>query len=150
MKSSVKFFLNASKRRMLVLTAVAIVLLVVTATAFMQRGTSIRRAESPVNLDAGRKSQEPATLAPDAITVGTYPFTNFSAIALEDMSSGTAQLVAANQEDTASSVTNIGFDFWFDGVRQTQFSVNANGLLKLGSGAVTTLPTNDLASTVNI
>ena len=149
MKSSVKFFLNASKRRVLVITAVAIVLLVVTATAFMQRGTSSRRTESPTNPASGQ-SQEPAVFSPDAITVGTYPFTNFSAIALEDMSSGTTQLVGSNQEDTASSVTSIGFDFWFDGVRQTQFSVNANGLLRLGSSAVGTTSGNNLASITNV
>jgi hypothetical protein len=116
----------------------------------MQRGTSIRRAESPINVDAGRQSQEPAVFSPDAITVGTYPFTNFSAIALEDMSSGTTQLVGSNQEDTASSVTNIGFDFWFDGVRQTQFSVNANGLLKLGSPAVLAADVNNLTNSANV
>jgi len=86
---------------------------------------------------------------PFAITSSTYSFTNSSSVALEDMSSGTTQLIGANQEDTASSLNNIGFDFWFDGQRQTQFSINANGLLKLGSPAVTTLSTNDLASIVN-
>jgi hypothetical protein len=52
------------------------------------------------------------------------------------MSTGTTQLVAALQDDTVSSVTNIGFDFWFDGVRHSQFSVNANGLARLGSTVV--------------
>ena len=37
-----------------------------------------------------------------------------------------------------SAVTNIGFDFWYDGVRFSQFSVNANGLARLGATAVGT------------
>ncbi|HEV7858018.1 MAG TPA: fibronectin type III domain-containing protein [Pyrinomonadaceae bacterium] len=73
----------------------------------------------------------------DAVTATTYPFTTSAGVALEDMSSGTTQLVAANVDDTASAVTNIGFDFWYDGVRFTQFSCNANGLCRLGSTAVT-------------
>ena len=58
---------------------------------------------------------------PDLITAGTYPFTSAAGVALEDMSSGTTQLVAPSVDDTASPVTNIGFDFWYDGVRATQF-----------------------------
>ena len=69
---------------------------------------------------------------PDLITAGTYPFTSASGVALEDMSSGTTQLVGPSQDDTASPFTNIGFDYWYDGVRTSQFSVNANGLLRLG------------------
>ena len=59
-------------------------------------------------------------------------------VALEDMSSGTTQLVAPCQDDTASAVTNIGFDYWYDGVPTSQFSVNANGLIRLGPTVVST------------
>ncbi len=52
------------------------------------------------------------------------------------MSSGTTQLVAADQDDTASAVTLIGFDFYFMGVRQDRFSVNSNGSLRFGATAV--------------
>src|SRR6266853_2241897 len=62
------------------------------------------------------------------------------------MSSGTTQLVTASQDDTASFVNNIGFDFWYDGVRFTQFSCNANGLCRLGSTVIDTAFTNSLAS----
>ncbi|MEO6324171.1 MAG: hypothetical protein ABIT01_07645, partial [Thermoanaerobaculia bacterium] len=72
------------------------------------------------------------------ITATSYPFTTAAGVALEDMSSGTTQLVAANLDDTASVVTAIPFDFFYDGVRFTQFSVNANGLAVLGPVAVTT------------
>ncbi|MFL6210217.1 MAG: beta strand repeat-containing protein, partial [Pyrinomonadaceae bacterium] len=88
---------------------------------------------------------------PDLVTATSYPFTSAAGVALEDMSSGTTQLVAANLDDTASGVTNLGFDFWYDGVRFTQFSVNANGLCRLGGTAVSTSFDNSTAfnSTTN-
>ncbi|MGB9178873.1 MAG: fibronectin type III domain-containing protein, partial [Pyrinomonadaceae bacterium] len=104
-----------------------------------------------------KKDQDPDSTdqvflpSPDTVTATSYPFTS-SSTALEDMSSGTTQLVAANQDDTASAVTNIGFDVWFDGVRQTQFSVNANGLMGLGAVAVNNGAsgrTNDFATATN-
>ncbi len=87
----------------------------------------------------------------ELISATTYGFTSPSA-ALENMTSGTTTLLAASLDDTASAVTNIGFDFWFDGVRFTQFSVNANGLMRLGAVVVdnsTTGRTNDFATTTN-
>jgi hypothetical protein len=56
-----------------------------------------------------------------------------------DMSTGTTQLVGAGLDATASAVTNIGFDFHFMGNRFTQFSVQEDGILQLGSTAA---PTN--------
>src|ERR1044072_1708203 len=97
----------------------------------------------------GRKAEQ--SPSSELISATTYGFTAASA-ALEDMSSGTTTLLGASLDDTASSVTNIGFDFWMDGVRFTQFSVNANGLLRLGSVVVdnsTTGRTNDFATTTN-
>lgn len=61
------------------------------------------------------------------------------------MSSGTTQLIAADQDDVASAVTNLGFDFFFQGVRYTQFSVNSNGILRLGSTSVGTTLYDPLA-----
>jgi hypothetical protein len=149
MERSVKAFLNAKKRQALAIATVGIITLAVTATAFMQRATRADHVERTSD-NPNAVAQAPDVLAPSAITVATYPFTNFSAVALEDMSSGTTQLVASNQEDTVSSVNSIGFDFWLDGVRQTQFSVNANGLIKLGSLVVSTASANDLANAGNI
>jgi hypothetical protein len=112
---------------------------------------SLRQLLSPDELKAQTDAQEPSidSFGPTLVTAGSYPFTALSAIALEDMSTGTTQLVASAQDDTASAVTNIGFDYWYDGVRQTQFSVNANGLLRLGGTAVSTGFTNSLASTTD-
>ena len=57
---------------------------------------------------------------PDLIGAGSYPFTSAAGVALKDMSSGTTQLVAASQDDTASAVTNIGFEYWYDGARASR------------------------------
>lgn len=62
----------------------------------------------------------------------TYPMSNASAIPLETPT-GAVQLIASGQNDVASAVTNIGFDFWYTGTRYTQFSVNENGVMTLGS-----------------
>jgi hypothetical protein len=90
--------------------------------------------------------------ASQLISASTYAFLPQNSVALEDMSSGTTQLVGPSADDTASAVTNIGFDFWYDGVRYSQFSVNANGLARLGSTAVATTfnnSTSGLDTTVN-
>ena len=50
---------------------------------------------------------------------------------------GSTQLVASGQDDGVSVVTNIGFTFTYAGTAYTQFSVNANGLMRLGATAVT-------------
>src|SRR5262245_41227169 len=44
--------------------------------------------------------------SPELITAGTYAFTNSGGVALENMSSGTTQLVAADVDDAPSPVTN--------------------------------------------
>ncbi len=75
-------------------------------------------------------------IAPATIGAASYPFTFSSGAILDDMSTGTTQLVAASQDDTASAVTNIGFEFRLDGVRYTQFSTNSNGLMRLGGTVV--------------
>ncbi len=96
----------------------------------------------PFELFAGLK-EEPEEGPPEfifssnLITASTYGFLTSNAV-LEDMSSGTTQLVGPGVDDTASPVTNIGFDFWYDGVRHSQFSINANGLARLGSVVVGT------------
>ena len=76
------------------------------------------------------------TSSGELISASTYAFAALTGVSLEDMSSGTTQLVAASQDDTVSPVIDIGFDFWFDGVRHSQFSVNPNGLARLGSTVI--------------
>ena len=150
----VNISLNANRRRSLTFIAVAALALSLTVTAYMRSSRPSASNTDKAAFDKTARARIQTTSAdgitPNAVTVGTYPLSNFSGVALEDMSSGTTQLVAANQEDTASTINNIGFDFWFDGVRQTQFSVNANGLMRLGSSAVSTASANDLANISNV
>jgi len=67
-----------------------------------------------------------------------YSFTTTVTGSLTDMSSGTSTLIAADQDDAASLVTLIGFEFVFMGGRQDRFSVNSNGSLRLGTTVVST------------
>jgi hypothetical protein len=83
------------------------------------------------------------------ISAAKYPFSTTTGMSLEDMSSGTTSVMGGSQDDVASSVFNIGFDFWFVGVRYTQFSCNSNGLMRLGSAAVSNSLSNSLNSTTN-
>jgi len=83
------------------------------------------------------------------ITTATYPFTTSSGESMIDMSSGTTSLVGSSSDDGVSTVQDIGFDFWFVGTRYTQFSANANGLVRLGGTVIDGAFTNSLASTTD-
>ncbi len=67
-----------------------------------------------------------------------YAFSTTVTGSLVDMSSRTTTLVAADQDDTASAITLIGFDFYFQDTRQDRFSVNSNGSLRFGATAIST------------
>ncbi len=47
------------------------------------------------------------------------------------------------QDDNRSDFTNIGFDFWYNGVRYTQFCVSTNGFLDFSSSTDDGGPTGD-------
>ncbi|MDY0090335.1 MAG: GEVED domain-containing protein, partial [Flavobacteriaceae bacterium] len=68
--------------------------------------------------------------------VNTYNFSTSTGVALDPMT-GATQLLGSSLDDNASAVTNIGFTFNYGGNSYTQFSVNANGLMRLGATAVT-------------
>jgi len=69
-------------------------------------------------------------------SITNYAFSYSFTGSLEDMSSGTTSLLTGNNDDNGSAVTNIGFTFIYMGVPYTQFSVNSNGQLRLGSTAI--------------
>ena len=113
--------------------------------AARQSPDSPQALASAVGLTVGDSKQSPAPppganrpgpATPELITAGTYAFTSATGASLEDLSVGATQLLGASQDDTASAVTNIGFDVWFDGLRYSQFSVNGNSLLRLGPTVV--------------
>lgn len=64
-----------------------------------------------------------------------YAFSTNTTASLANMS-GSTLLVGPNKNNTASEVYEIGFDFWFMGVRYTMFSANSNGAIQLGSSAI--------------
>ncbi|HKE57766.1 MAG TPA: Calx-beta domain-containing protein [Pyrinomonadaceae bacterium] len=158
-------------RTVIVLFACGLLLCLTGPSAFMQKRSTISLdnklpATKPAPLPepveqmahASLKQQDTGDDQPapvdegfskNLVTATSYPFAATTGIPLDDMSTGTTQLVAANQDDTASAVTNIGFDFWYDGVRTTQFSANANGLLRLGPTVISTGFTNSLATTTD-
>ena len=80
------------------------------------------------------------------INATTYPFAASSGASLQDMSTGTTTLVGSASDDGASAVQNIGFEFMFMGNKFTQFSANANGLIRLGGTVVSGAFTNTLGS----
>ncbi len=83
-----------------------------------------------------------------AITASSYPFAVSSGAVLEDMT-GATQLIGSDQDNSVSTVQNIGFDFWFAGVRQTQYSVCTDGSMRFGSTPILDL-INDLTFTNNM
>ena len=105
------------------------------------KGAAEVEAAAPVTV------QPDQTITPLVPTVASnYVFATATTASLTDMSTGTAILVAPDIDDTpASNLTNIGFEFFFQGVRYTQFSVNANGVIRLGAVAQTGSPYKPLA-----
>jgi hypothetical protein len=53
-----------------------------------------------------------------------------------DLTAGATALVAAASDQGVSAVTNIGFNYIFNGVLFTQFTASANGVMQLGGTAV--------------
>ena len=71
-----------------------------------------------------------------AQSMTNYTFSTSTPATLEDMSNATNQLIGGSSDDVASPITNIGFTFYFMGVPYTQFSVNSNGQMRLGSTVI--------------
>ncbi|MBL8299996.1 MAG: hypothetical protein JNN30_16780 [Rhodanobacteraceae bacterium] len=84
--------------------------------------------------------EEPPNSTSAQRVAAAYAFATTTTGSLTDMSTGTTNLLAANIDDTASPLTNIGFDFYFQGARFSQFSINENGVLRLGAAAQTGTP----------
>lgn len=74
------------------------------------------------------------TASGQTVSATTYPYSSSSAVPLDDLSVGSTQLIAANTDDAASALTSIGFDYWYDGTRYTQFSASGNGYIRMGVG----------------
>ncbi len=81
-----------------------------------------------------------------------YTFSHDNTSSLTDMSTGASNILlpTSTAGDFSSSVHKIGFDFWLMGVRYANFSVNSNGLMRLGKTVVSITGTNSLATVANL
>jgi hypothetical protein len=136
----------------LTLVAAAVLLAPATGQVADQRQPALRIVEPHPSAETAAPLEENLSAirsdSPSLITAGTYAFASSSGVPLEDMSTGATGLIGSDQDDAASPVTAIGFDFYFDGVRFTQFSVNSNGLCRLGGAVVGSSGVNtDFATT---
>jgi hypothetical protein len=96
--------------------------------------------------DVEKKSGGPAS---EFITPTTYIFSAQSGAALEDMSTGTTELLGPGGDNNNSAVAQIGFLYRYDNVFYTSFGVNANGFLKLGGASISASNINTINATAN-
>ena len=69
--------------------------------------------------------------------ISSYTFSSNNTASLEDLSTGATNILTGNNDDVASGVFNIGFNFYFAGTPYSQFSVNSNGQFQFGPTAIT-------------
>lgn len=133
--------------RMITLAAFILALFIVSTPA---QDIPVTQTEQPEEMDIAKSGDDMP--APEVVATN-YLFSVQAGIALEDMASGTTQLIAAGSDDTNSSVHSIGFLFRLEGITHTNFSANANGVVQisptvisgansgnvLNSGAATTM-----------
>lgn len=77
--------------------------------------------------------------------VTAYSFVASSGGTIDGMT-GSTQLIGSASDDGVSAVTPIGFTFNYAGTDYTQFSVNANGLIRLGATAASSSWSNTTAN----
>lgn len=162
MKLPKQIFASRLSITLLALATTLIASAIIQVTAFTQNGVQDVLPKAEARLDSkpvkggGSKETLPEHSAPSVGKQGpitpqaventsNYSFATTTTASLTDMSTGTTQLLAANIDDTASALTSIGFDFFFQGVRFTQFSINDNGVVRLGATAQTSTPYKPLA-----
>jgi hypothetical protein len=85
-------------------------------------------------------------------STANYVFNASTNGSLVDMSSGTTTVVSPTtvSGDFRSEVLDIGFPFVFMGTMYTQYSVNSNGLLRLGPVQIAAYSANNLNATANM
>ncbi len=74
-----------------------------------------------------------AQCPPPNIDITTYSFSTGVGSAADWLAPANTYSSLVTGDDNASSVSNLGFTFTFEGTAYTQFSVNTNGNLRLGS-----------------
>jgi len=61
---------------------------------------------------------------PAEAQLNTYVFSTGTGAVMDDMTTGVSGLLFGGGDDVASGAINIGFNFTFNGVSYSQFSVN--------------------------
>jgi hypothetical protein len=84
----------------------------------------------------------------NAQTVNLYSFSATNGGTLDPMS-GAVTLIGPNVDDAASAVTNIGFNFNYEGTDYSQFSVNSNGAMRLGGTVITAFNIDNISDASN-
>lgn len=113
---------------------------------------AVTLADAPAQTLAEKPPQTISEAVPGAIhglvpeAASNYAFATTTTGSLADMS-GSTLLLQPNVDDTSSPLTDIGFDFFFQGVRYSQFAINDNGVLRLGALSQTGTPYQPLAQT---
>lgn len=135
------------KKLNLAAIALSIVALLVVCTP----GQDIAAENS--SADAIRSGKADRSLVKESVagqieTIGAaqYPFTALSGVGLDDMSSGTTQLIAGGTDDANSALAPIGFLFRFAGTNYTDFGANGNGVIRMGQVITVTASGNSLTS----
>ena len=77
-----------------------------------------------------------------------YTFQTETGADLYDMSSST-QLLSKQLDEQKSAVASIGFDFYFERNLYTSFSVESNGLMRLGGTQISVEYSNNIGSSTN-
>jgi len=101
---------------------------------------------TPSSICVGGDSQLEVT---PELRVKGYNFNTSTGNTLDPMT-GATTLLSNGIDDTPSSIQNIGFDFLFDNILYTEFSLTPDGFIKLGSPVTTSQFTNSITSTLNI
>jgi hypothetical protein len=126
--------------------AIAAWFLLIVATGVLAQDDAAAPEGSTRAADIEKISGEPAA---EFITPTTYIFSAQSGVALEDMSSGTTQLLGPGGDNENSALAQIGFLYRYDNVFFTSFGINANGFLKLGGASISASNINTINSTPN-
>ncbi len=135
------------RRAAMVSAAFGLVFMLLASAAFWQSAQAQQATDEQTNRfeqsEERQTTKGEAVAAPQVINATSYPFSTAMGVALNNMS-GSTQLLGANQDESASAVANIGFSFNFDGTVYNNFSVNSNGLMRLGTTAVSNTGINFL------
>ncbi len=155
-----RFAAKLSTRLFVIVAACTLVASIFGATAYMRQRQAAAPQPPPAPAERigkltmrqeVKEAEGKEEAAPDVPEINgpeatsNYVFTTATDGSLTDMTTGTMTLVPANTDDTASGLTVFPFDFYFQGVRHSSFSVNENGVLRLSVSAQTGAPYKPLA-----